>query len=131
MTGVQTCALPIYDALAQLRDEEMKEKVMNRMAEENMKEECLMEEHLAQVAEEEAVAPILCISNTGDTYIDRVDNNEEDCFDDEDDEDSYEEESHGYEWTEQDSWDALTDGMCGKMPSNPLEYDAMMDAMGY
>ena len=51
---------------------------------------------------------------------------------DEDDEDSYDEEvSHGYEWTEQDSWDALTDGMCGKMPSNPLEYDAMMDAMGY
>lgn len=120
-----------YDALAQLRDEEMKEEVMNRMAEENMQKECLMEEHLAQVAEEEAVAPILCISNTGDTYIDRVDNNEEDCFDDEDDEDSYEEESHGYEWTEQDSWDALTDGMCGKMPSNPLEYDAMMDAMGY
>lgn len=120
-----------YDALAQLRDEEMKEEVMNRMAEENMQKECLMEEHLAQIAEEEAVAPILCISNTGDTYIDRVDNNEEDCFDDEDDEDSYEEESHGYEWTEQDSWDALTDGMCGKMPSNPLEYDAMMDAMGY
>ena len=101
------------------------------MAEENMQKECLMEEHLAQIAGEEAVAPILCISNTGDTYIDRVDNNEEDCFDDEDDEDSYEEESHGYEWTEQDSWDALTDGMCGKMPSNPLEYDAMMDAMGY
>lgn len=120
-----------YDALAQLRDEEMKEEVMNRMAEEDMQKECLVEEYLAQVAEKEATAPILCISNTGDTYIDRVDNNEEDCFDDEDDEDSYEEESHGYEWTEQDSWDALTDGMCGKMPSNPLEYDAMMDAMGY
>ena len=121
-----------YDALAQLRDEEMKEGVMNRMAEEAMKEECLAEEHMAQIAAEEAAAPILCISNTGDTYIDRVDNNEEDCVDDEDDEDSYdEEEAHGYEWTEQDSWDALTDGMCGKMPSNPLEYDAMMDAMGY
>ena len=38
-----------YDALAQLRDEEMKEEVMNRMAEENMQKECLMEEHLAQV----------------------------------------------------------------------------------
>ena len=36
-----------------------------------------------------------------------------------------------YEWTEEDSWDALTDGMYGDMPSNPLEYDAMMDAMGY
>ena len=28
---------------------------------------------LAQIAEEEATAPILCISNTGDTYIDRAD----------------------------------------------------------
>lgn len=67
-----------YDALAQLKDEEMKEEIMNRMAEEDMKEECLMEEHLAQVAAEEAAAPVLCFSNTGDTYIDRVDNNEED-----------------------------------------------------
>lgn len=37
----------------------------------------------------------------------------------------------GYEWTEEDSWDALTDGMYGDMPRNPLEYDAMMDAMGF
>ena len=37
----------------------------------------------------------------------------------------------GYEWTEEDSWDALTDGMYGEMPSNPLEYDAMMDALGF
>lgn len=51
----------------------MKEEVMNRMAEENMQKECLMEEHLAQIAEKEATAPILCISNTGDTYIDGVD----------------------------------------------------------
>lgn len=27
----------------------------------------------------------------------------------------------GYEWTEEDSWDALTDGMYGDMPSD-LEY---------
>ncbi len=54
--------------------------------------------------------------------------------------DSYEEydeyednfyECDGYEWTEEDSWDALTDGMYGDMPSNPMAYDAMMDAMGY
>ena len=48
--------------------------------------------------------------------------------------DDYECESYdegGYEWTEEDSWDALTDGMYGDMPSNPLEYDAMMDAMGF
>ena len=49
--------------------------------------------------------------------------------------DSYEEydddsECGGYEWTEEDSWDALTDGMYGDMPRNPLEYDAMIDAMG-
>jgi hypothetical protein len=37
----------------------------------------------------------------------------------------------GYEWTEEDSWDALTDGMYGDMPSNPMDYDAMMDALGY
>ncbi len=36
-----------------------------------------------------------------------------------------------YEWTEEDSWDALTDGMYGDMPSNPMEYDAMMDALGF
>ena len=37
----------------------------------------------------------------------------------------------GYEWTEEESWDALTDGMYVDMPSNPMEYDAMMDAMGF
>jgi hypothetical protein len=37
----------------------------------------------------------------------------------------------GYEWTEEDSWDALTDGMYGEMPKTPWEYDAMMDAMGF
>ncbi len=37
----------------------------------------------------------------------------------------------GYEWTEEDSWDALTDGMYGDMPSDPLMYDAMMESMGY
>lgn len=56
------------------------------------------------------------------------------------DEDSYEEyedyenDSHdyeGYDWTEEDSWDALTDGMYGEMPNNPLEHDAMMDALGF
>ena len=53
-------------------------------------------------------------------------------------EDEYEDEYNedyscdgGYEWPEEDSWDALTDGMYGDMPSNPMEYDAMMDAMGF
>ena len=57
-----------------------------------------------------------------------------DLFDDSYEYDEYEEDSlgcEGYEWTEEDSWDALTDGMYGDMPSNPLEYDAMMDAMGF
>lgn len=48
---------------------------------------------------------------------------------DEYDDDSYE--CGGYEWTEEDAWDALTDGMYGDMPSNPWEYDAMMDALGF
>ena len=48
--------------------------------------------------------------------------------------DNYECESYddgGYEWTEEDSWDALTDGMYGDLPRNPMEYDAMMDALGF
>ena len=45
--------------------------------------------------------------------------------------DCEEHEDNGYEWTEEDSWDALTDGMYGDMPCNPMEYDVMMDAMGF
>lgn len=41
------------------------------------------------------------------------------------------EEERGYEWTEEDAWDALTDGMYGDMPGDPLQYDAMWDAMGF
>lgn len=55
-------------------------------------------------------------------------------FEDEYDNEEYDDEysfDEGYEWTEEDSWDALTDGMYGDMPSNPMEYDAMMDAMGF
>ena len=58
-----------------------------------------------------------------------------DYFDDSYEEyDEYKDDSYdcgGYEWTEEDSWDALTDGMYGDMPSSPWEYDAMMDAMGF
>ena len=60
-----------------------------------------------------------------------------DIYFEEEFEDEYEDEYEdyscdgGYEWTEEDSWDALTDGMYGDMPSNPMEYDAMMDAMGF
>lgn len=43
--------------------------------------------------------------------------------------DDYEDRSH--KWTEEDSWDALTDGMYGEMPRSPMEYDAMMDALGF
>lgn len=57
-----------------------------------------------------------------------------DSYEELEDYEDYEQESYdeeGYEWTEEDSWDALTDGMYGEMPRNPLEYDAMMDAMGF
>ena len=50
-------------------------------------------------------------------------------YDDDYECDSYDD--GGYEWTEEDSWDALTDGMYGEMPSNPMDYDAMMDALGF
>ena len=32
---------------------------------------------------------------------------------------------------QEDAWWALTDGMYGDMPNNPIEYDRMMDAMGF
>ena len=56
-----------------------------------------------------------------------------DSYENEEYEDDYECGGYedGYEWTEEDSWDALTDGMYGDMPSNPIEYVAMMDALGY
>lgn len=56
-----------------------------------------------------------------------------DSYENEEYEDDYEcgDYEDGYEWTEEDSWDALTDGMYGDMPSNPMEYDAMMDALGF
>ena len=63
-----------------------------------------------------------------------MDGNDYEDFDDEDN-DSYEDndnyECGGYQWTEEDSWDALTDGMYGDMPNSPWEYNAMMDAMGF
>jgi len=50
-------------------------------------------------------------------------------MEDDDECDTYE--CEGYEWTMEDSWDALTDGMYGDMPNNPMDYDLMMDAMGF
>ena len=53
----------------------------------------------------------------------------EEC--DEYDEDECIYQDAGNDWTEEDSWDALTGGMYGDMPNNPLEYDAMMDSIGF
>lgn len=55
----------------------------------------------------------------------------DDSYEENDDNDREVYEDCGYEGTEEDSWDALTDGMYGDMPSNPMEYDAMMDALGF
>lgn len=58
--------------------------------------------------------------------------NLEDLVDEDNDwEESDNYECGGYLWTEEDSWDALTDGMYGDMPNSPWEYDAMIDAMGF
>ena len=58
--------------------------------------------------------------------------NLEDLVDEDNDwEESDNYECGGYLCTEEDSWDALTDGMYGDMPNSPWEYDAMMDAMGF
>ena len=65
----------------------------------------------------------------------KMDMDEEDLEDLVDEDNDWEEsdnyECGGYLWTEEDSWDALTDGMYGDMPNSPWEYDAMMDAMGF
>ena len=65
----------------------------------------------------------------------KMEMDEEDLEDLVDEDNDWEEsdnfECGGYLWTEEDSWDALTDGMYGDMPNSPWEYDAMMDAMGF
>ena len=58
-------------------------------------------------------------------------NNYEDSYEEYDDYECQSYDEDGYEWTEDDSWDALTDGMYGDMPDDPQMYDAMMDALGY
>lgn len=58
----------------------------------------------------------------------RQDNDEEDEWDDEFE---YYNENSTSDWTEEDAWWALTDGMYGEMPRNPIAYDAAMDAMGF
>lgn len=58
----------------------------------------------------------------------------DDSYEEHDEYDEYDVDSYtcgGYEWSEEDSWDALTDGMYGDMPSSPWGYDAMMDALGF
>lgn len=50
-------------------------------------------------------------------------------YEEADDEDYYE--SRSAEWTEEDSWWALTDGMYGEYPRNPIAFDAALEAMGY
>lgn len=52
---------------------------------------------------------------------------------DEDDSDYMNDDYDDYEcqWTEEDNWYALTDGMYGDMPDDPRDYDRMVDAMGF
>lgn len=56
--------------------------------------------------------------------------NEEECYDDTF---NYGKESDsGYEWTLEDSWDAMTDGMYGEYPGDGIvDWDSMMDDLGY
>ena len=55
------------------------------------------------------------------------------CLDEleDEDEDEFCWDNTSSEWTEEDSWDALTDGMYGEMPRNPIAYDAAMEALGF
>ena len=42
----------------------------------------------------------------------------------------FEREDEGYQWTERDSWDALTDGQYGEYPEDGLGWDTLDDYMG-
>ena len=66
-----------------------------------------------------------------DSFEEYDENDEFDEYDEYDEDYECDGQDGSYEWTEEDSWDALTDGMYGDMPSNPMEYDAMMDALGF
>lgn len=41
-----------------------------------------------------------------------------------------EEENDGYQWTEEDSWIALTDGQYGPYPKNGVYWDLLDDVQG-
>lgn len=60
-----------------------------------------------------------------DSYEEYYDGNEEDYFESDD----YVFGSYG--WAEEDIWIALTDGMYGDMPSDPMVYDAIIEALGF
>lgn len=51
-------------------------------------------------------------------------------------EEDYEDEYDDYGWEEtnsydEDTWWALTDGMCGECPRNPIAFDAALEALGF
>lgn len=73
--------------------------------------------------------PVGVLMDMEEDYLEDID--EDDDLGDEYCEKYDDYECTGYEWTAEDSWDALTDGMYGDMPTDPLEYDAMMDALGF
>ncbi len=58
----------------------------------------------------------------------RQDNDEEEDWNDEFE---YYSDNSTSDWTEEDAWWALTDGMYGDCPRNPIAFDAAMDAMGF
>lgn len=64
-------------------------------------------------------------------YLARKNRQDNDEGDEWDDEFEYYNENSTSDWTEEDAWWALTDGMYGEMPRNPIAYDAAMDAMGF
>lgn len=51
-------------------------------------------------------------------------------YDDREEEQDYQEYDYGDQWTEEDSWDAMTDGQYGEY-SGGVDWDRMMDCLGY
>lgn len=80
-----------------------------------------------------SVLESLCIDNIEDDSLDLILEDEDDSLDiclldddvedveddyDEDYEDDYDDYDSGYEWTDEDAWDAMTDGQYGDYPGS-------------
>lgn len=78
-----------------------------------MLDDDLDDDSLTLILDEEDDSLDICLLD------DDVEDHEDDCDDyDEDYEDDYDDYGSGYEWTDEDAWDAMTDGQYGDYPGS-------------